>query len=71
MADGLDIRVRLDGFDRLVRSLDSVDVGQRTRLFLDGVGHLIVSEARLRSPVNVGLLRSSIFHEVDQQEPPR
>jgi len=71
VADGLSIQVRLDGFDRLVRSLNSVDVGQRTRLFLDGVGHLIVSEARLRAPVNVGLLRSSIFHEVDQQEPPR
>lgn len=71
MADGLDIRVRLDGFDRLVRSLNSVDVGQRTFLFLDAAGTLVRDEARIRTPVNSGLLRAQINYEVDQQSPPR
>ena len=71
MADGLSLHVRLEGFDRFAASLANIQPGVRTRLFLDAVGQLIVSEARRRAPVNVGLLRSSIFHEVDQQDPPR
>lgn len=71
MADGLDIQVRLEGFDRLTASLRGLQVGQRTRAFLDATGHLVVSEARRRAPVNVGLLRASIFHEVDGNSDPR
>ena len=71
MADGLDIQVRLDGYDRLVASLDNIGIQQRTRTFLDATGHLVVSEARVRAPVNVGLLRASIFHEVDGSTDPR
>jgi len=71
MADGLDVQVRLEGYDRLVASLANIEIGQRTRTFLDATGQLIVSEARIRTPVNVGLLRSSIFHEVDGDSSPR
>ena len=71
MADGLDIQVRLEGYDRFVASLDNVGIQQRTRMFLDATGHLVVSEARIRAPINVGLLRASIFHEVDGSTDPR
>jgi len=68
---GVRLDVRLDGWERLVASLASVAPEQRVRQFLDSTGLLLRDEARRRAPVNSGVLRSQIFHEVDSAEPPQ
>jgi hypothetical protein len=60
------VTIKVEGLDKLMARL-RVDplVGKPLRDGFEAVGHLVVSEARKRAPVDRGLLRASIAHEAE------
>lgn len=65
------LSLTLEGWREFVGSLSRLNVDERTRAFLDAAGQLVRDQARIRAPVNSGLLRAQIFHETDTANPPR